>query len=323
MTKIAIIGAGLSGLVVVNRLQNKAEITIFEKSRAAGGRMATRYAEPYFFDHGAQFFTAKTERFIDFITPLISKGVIARWDGHFVEFEHNNIVARRDWAEEHPHYVGVPGMDAIGRYLSQDLNIQLTTRVASVEKFAEHWQLKDEQGDSLGQFDWVISTLPAEQAQQLMPVDMAITDRQMKACFSVMLGFDQPLSLGFDAALVREADISWVSVNSAKPGRDTPYCLMIHSTNQWADEHFEQDRQQSLSYLIEETSNVIGHDVSVAAYQVIHGWRYANIAKQQGDACFIDQQQQLALCGDWFIEGRIEAAFSSGSDLADNLQQMI
>jgi predicted NAD/FAD-dependent oxidoreductase len=46
-------------------------VTIFEKARGAGGRMATRRAEPFIFDHGAQFFKAKTGRFSAFIAPLI------------------------------------------------------------------------------------------------------------------------------------------------------------------------------------------------------------------------------------------------------------
>lgn len=53
MTKIAVIGAGLSGLSFAHLLQDYAEIILFEKARGVGGRMSTRRAEPYCFDHGA------------------------------------------------------------------------------------------------------------------------------------------------------------------------------------------------------------------------------------------------------------------------------
>ena len=59
MIKIAIIGAGLSGLSTAHFLQNHAEVTLFEKACEVSGRISTRCAEPYFFDHGAQYFTAK------------------------------------------------------------------------------------------------------------------------------------------------------------------------------------------------------------------------------------------------------------------------
>ena len=78
MTKIAIIGAGLSGLTAAHFLRDDADITIFEKSRSVGGRMSTRRAEPYFFDHGAQYFTAKTKPFQAFIQPLLDQDIIER-----------------------------------------------------------------------------------------------------------------------------------------------------------------------------------------------------------------------------------------------------
>nr|MDJ0929273.1 NAD(P)-binding protein [Gammaproteobacteria bacterium] len=60
MTTIAIIGAGLSGLVLATRLSEHATVTVFDKSPRVSGRMATRRAPPYEFDHGTQFFTARS-----------------------------------------------------------------------------------------------------------------------------------------------------------------------------------------------------------------------------------------------------------------------
>ena len=71
MLTIAIIGAGISGLTAANILKDVAKVTVFEKSRGVGGRIATRRAEPFYFDHGAQFFKARTEDFQSFIKPMI------------------------------------------------------------------------------------------------------------------------------------------------------------------------------------------------------------------------------------------------------------
>ena len=127
MTRVAIIGAGLSGLVVAQRLQSSADITIFEKSRGVGGRMATRYAGDFEFDHGAQFFTARTDAFKSFLEPLIDDGVVANWKAAFAEFDRGNMKALRSWGGDYPHYVGTPRMNSIGRYLSADSNIDLET----------------------------------------------------------------------------------------------------------------------------------------------------------------------------------------------------
>ena len=42
MDKVAIIGAGISGLALANKLKNHFEVVVFGKSRGYGGRVATR-----------------------------------------------------------------------------------------------------------------------------------------------------------------------------------------------------------------------------------------------------------------------------------------
>ena len=61
--KIAIIGSGMSAITLAKNLTNDNSITLFEKSKSVGGRVSTRRSESYEFDHGAQFFTAKSRDF--------------------------------------------------------------------------------------------------------------------------------------------------------------------------------------------------------------------------------------------------------------------
>lgn len=78
-------------MVIARRLGVSAEITVFEKSRGVGGRIATRYAGEFEFDHGAQFFTARTPGFRRFLQPLIDNGVVANWTARFVEIDRDRI----------------------------------------------------------------------------------------------------------------------------------------------------------------------------------------------------------------------------------------
>ena len=88
MTRIAIIGAGLSGLTAADSLKDYAEITIFEKARSVGGRMSNRRAEPYFFDHGAQYFSAKTDEFKAFIAvDAVNVFVVPRMALHIAQMQ--------------------------------------------------------------------------------------------------------------------------------------------------------------------------------------------------------------------------------------------
>ncbi len=115
--KVAIIGAGLAGLTAANILKDSVEITIFEKSRGVSGRMSTRYADPYYFDHGAQYFTAKSFEFKEFLKPMIDQGIIKNWQANFVEIKNSEIINQKSWDNEYKHYVGSPRMNAVAQYL--------------------------------------------------------------------------------------------------------------------------------------------------------------------------------------------------------------
>lgn len=63
----------------------------------------------------------------------------------------------------------------------------------------------------------------------------------MTGCFTLMLGFKEKLSIEFDTALVKESNISWISVNSSKPKRSAGFSLVVNSSNKWANENIEED----------------------------------------------------------------------------------
>ena len=324
--KIAIIGAGLSGLTAAINLDRTADITLFEKSRGAGGRICTRYVDSYNFDHGAQFFTAKSAEFKQFLKPLIKSGVIDNWKARWIEVKDNRIINRQQWNDDLPRYVGVPSMSSIGKYLSKNLNIKLNAEV-SIQKSPKGWKDVDCDGEDIGHYDWVISSIPAEQSLQLLPDYFshhdALKQKKMLGCYSLMLGFDEALDLDWDAAQLTGTDISWIAVNSSKPGRPDDYSLLVHSTNEWAEEHLDDDVDAVKAYLCSQVAEIIGQNVYSAHHIDLHRWRYANIPKQDNNTLFIDSESKLAACGDWCKKGRIEEAFRSGFDLAKEMNNIL
>ena len=68
---------------------------------------------------------------------------------------------------------------------------------------------------------------------------------------------------------------------------------------------------------VKKTSDLIGHDVSLANHKAVHGWCQANIDQQYDETSMIDQKARIDPCGDWFIQGRVEAAFPSGCELVN------
>lgn len=326
MTRIAIVGAGLSGLVTARALSEDHSVSVFEKARGAGGRMSTRYAGDWFFDHGAQFFTARGPAFQRYLEPLIETGVVRPWHARFVEIDGAGVSSTRNWDEEYPHYVACPNMNALGKHLASWLDVTLNVAVDRFEKRRDRWQVYDTDSNLLGEFDWVIVTAPAPQAANLLPGDSPLARHARSVpilpCFALMLGFDAAPETGWDAALVKDSPISWISVNSSKPDRVGKPGWVAHASNAWAARHLDDDPATVERTLRRAVSAASGHDVATAAHCSLHRWRYANVDRQAA-APQIDVANRLASCGDWFVRGRVEGAFDSARRVVEQLRQAI
>ena len=320
---IAIIGAGLSGLTVFHKLRNAADITIFEKSTKVGGRISVRVSRNFEFDHGAQFFTAKDKNFRSFLKPFIDCEVVKQWNARFAEINGSQIEFQSKWGSEFPHYIGTPAMNSFLDSLSHNAQLIFETKVEGIKPHDDLWELYDNDHKSLGCYDWVISAVPAPQTNEIFPrvFDFwdTLSEIKMSSCFSLMLGFGEPIELGFDAAIVKNSDISWISLNSSKPDRMGNPSVLVHSSNEWADQNIDMEPKKASDHLLDTLSNTIDLPFETLAFKNIKLWRYANVTKQKNDRVFLDIENKLGACGDWCIQGRVEAAFQSGEKIAREL----
>lgn len=326
--KIAVIGAGFSGIVLSKMLKNIAEVKIFEKSRGVGGRMACRIKDDFNFDFGAQFFIAKTRDFKKFLEPLIDKGVIKYWSGNFVEIDNYKINYQRQWNEDKSHFVPVPKMNSLCKELSQDLDLVLQTKITKIQRNNNQWQIFDDKENFLGEFDWVISSIPAPQLIDIAPQDCNFYDQlsnvKMLGCFALMVGLEQKLDLPYDVGLIKNSIISWISSESSKPQRSSAPSYTILARNNWADHHIDCDIEEVKQNLLSEFAKIVNQKLPTIIHTDIHRWRYANIPKQHNfNNYFLDSQMSIGACGDWFIQGRVEASFLSATKLFNNLSKIL
>ena len=112
MPKVAVIGAGISGLMCARTLVDHGfPVTLFEKSRGVGGRMATRRTHDGLrFDHGAQYFTVRDGRFRRYVESWIEDGIVEPWRGRIVVLDSGTIKEEKMGADR---FVAVPGMNAM------------------------------------------------------------------------------------------------------------------------------------------------------------------------------------------------------------------
>ena len=327
MTRVAVIGAGLAGLVLARRLRDRADVTVVEKSRSLGGRMATRRYGRYQFDHGAQYFRARTEAFRAFVGPLIKQGVVAPWPARVVDVADGKVLGEVAEEAEAPPLVALPGMNGLGRHLAAGLRLKWQRPVARVVHNRRCWRLLDEDDAVVTEADWVVVTAPAPQAHRLLPEDFAgrgaVGAIGMSACFALMLGLRRKPLLDWQAARIRGSEIRWIAVDSSKPGRPAACSLVVHGTSDWSKAHMDEKPEQIESVMIEAASEVTGDRLGEAEICPMHRWRYARADTRTGPASFVDPDRRLAACGDWCVDGRVEAAFTSAMDLAASLEKIL
>jgi predicted NAD/FAD-dependent oxidoreductase len=314
-SKIAVIGAGLTGLVLARQLSGVAEVQVFEKSRGFGGRMATRRAAGFEFDHGAQFFTIRDSQFRAFLAPLLEDGTVQPWKPRLA----GSDGAPSEWSD--PHYVAVPGMSALGRRLATGVTVHRETRIAALRRSADRWQMLDEAEEACGEFDWVIVTAPAEQAQALIPDvfahRQALGTARMQGCFSLMVGLDRQVDFGWDVMRPENCPLSWVACNHSKPGRPAALAIVCHAANDWSEQHLDDDPRRVKEALFKAFSHLTGITEAQAPHIDLHRWRYARTHVGAGKPFLMDDANRLAVAGDWCVGDRLEAAFQSAYAISE------
>src|SRR5918995_127461 len=136
-----VVGAGISGLLAAKTLKEEGwTVTVLEKSRGVGGRMATRRVGRGNFDHGAQFFTVRGERFAGLVEDWLGAGVAAEWTRGFADAE------GRPNEDGHPRYRGSEGMTSIPEHIAQGLDVRTGEMVVRVDDSDDGWEVVCESG---------------------------------------------------------------------------------------------------------------------------------------------------------------------------------
>ncbi|MDZ7632296.1 MAG: FAD-dependent oxidoreductase [Gemmatimonadaceae bacterium] len=318
-TSVAVIGAGLSGLLCARTLaDHNIAVTVFEKSRGLGGRAATRRDGPWQFDHGAQYFTVRDARLAPLVQSWQQQGVIDIWNGTLAVRESGAWQPAKTGVRR---WVATPGMSALGTHLADDIDVRLNTTVAHIQREGRKWRLVADGGGDLGTYDIVLTCVPSPQAQQLLePVAPHLATRAAEAVMhptmATMLVLAERPDFAFDGAFINDDPVlGWIARDAGKPTRKGDETWVLHATRAWSEAHLDDDRDSIAADMTEAFQRVIGTTAD-PVHRVGHRWRYALPDPVAADAALYDAASGLGAGGDWCGGPRVEGALLSGLALA-------
>jgi len=334
----AIIGAGIAGLSAARALAASGErVTLFDKGRGPGGRMSTRRAETPFgevrWDHGAQFFTARSSGFQSAIVALREAGALDAWRPGLADIRRHGtgwtVGVRPYDPSSETIFVGSPSMNAVIKALAADHQVHWGRRVTGIVREGHQTVLTFDDGVQEGPYDTIVSAVPAEQAAALLQAvspDLAHEAGQAVTapCWSVMLAFEAAIRVAWDGANVSGGALSWIARNASKPGRGDAESWVLHASAGWSRDHVDMPAEVVIDRLVGEFREMTGAPAPVFA--AAHRWLYAKVDKAARSPFGWDDAKRIATIGDWRIGPRVEAAWNSGEAcaafLADASEQL-
>ena len=319
---VCIIGAGLSGLAAAGVLTDAGlSVSVIDKGRGVGGRLATRRIGDAKLDHGAQFFTVRGDDFRAVIDDAMAAGVVDVWCHGFA-------------AEDgYPRYYCPDGMTALAKWLTSNLAgrgvvVETDQRAAHIEADTSTWRLPIESGgERLSRSLLVTSPVPqtltllADGGVELDPnIASALHAITYKPTFALLVTLESPSMLLPPGGIQRtEADLfTFISDNHLKGISNQP-ALTFHVNGEVSTSRWDDDAAIIISDLLKEAKPWLG-DAPIVDVQ-LQKWKYAGPYTPHPERHVIAATHPglLVLAGDAFGGPKVEGAFNSGLSAANAL----
>lgn len=330
---VLIIGAGLSGLMAAQTLVNAGyNVTIIDKGRTVGGRLATRIVGPGRADHGAQFFTVRNETFRAHVEKWAAVGLAFVWgtgwsDGSLVESP----------SDGYPRYAINGGMNALAAHLAAELRkagvaIHTERQITAIHQVDSTWQIADTTGAML-HGEALLITPPVPQSLALLdagnvllaPADRLALERIAYApCLCGIFWLEGNITLPEPGAVQRPgADISWIADNRAKGISPEVTVITVHAGPAYSQQYYDAPDDELLATFQANLQAYTSGRIK-RRHAELKRWRYALPTTLHPER-FLEAKSSAPLFfgGDAFGHPRVEGAMLSGLAMGQRLAEVL
>ncbi|MGI9613460.1 MAG: NAD(P)/FAD-dependent oxidoreductase [Acidimicrobiales bacterium] len=349
MANVVIVGAGLSGLIAARQLATPGSpssvdglatngVVLLEASGAVGGRLATDTIGDAVLDHGAQFFTVRTEELATDVESWTERGVVEEWCRGFAE------------DDGYPRYRVAGGMVNLARSLADDVTDlgvtvatdAVVTSIEAIDTEAATAKGNTVEGRNATEDGWLVrfeddrDPIAASAVILTPPVPLSLpildagnvartedattldgfTYHKVAALLTVLDGSPE---LPPPGALQQPADdvFSFISDNQAKGISPVP-AVTFHTAHARSAELWSADDDELLEALLPAARSVVA-PAEIIEVEVVR-WPYTGPVSSHPERCLIaaaGPTGPIVLAGDGFGGSKVEGAYSSGRAAAE------
>lgn len=334
--KIGIIGSSLAGLVAGKKLgQAGHDVTIIEKTRTLGGRLATLDdGEGNIFDYGISHFHANNPDFLSFVNYLEEETLIQEWSSRFEYFDGTELHDLNPNRSPELHYASTKGFGEVAKKLSRWVDIKSSVKAGGLthigadrtKKRAWMINLTD---ISVFECDAVILATPATEAYGILMtaqdetparrIIRHVDEFEYDPSFTIMVSYKDQEAPEWDAIECIGENLKWV-INESSKRNNADTSLVIHSSASFARKHREEDPEKVSAEMLELVAKITGQNwIAQPSARHFHYWKYAS-CRNPIDEEFMELEMEeapLALVGDYLGGNSVGSAYLSGLRLAE------
>lgn len=315
---VLIIGAGLSGLMAARTLiETGYTVQLVDKGRSVGGRLATRrIGDDGLADHGAQFFTVRTDTLQSYVDQWLADDLVYVWGTGWSDGS-----LKRTAGDGHPRYVTRGGMNKLAKHLADGLDVFVNRRISSIQLSNSLWTLVDGDGEVYSGRALVM-TPPMPQSLELLnssAIQLENNDRaelqklQFGPCLCGIHEIDGEIELPEPGALQNfDKEIYWVADNHAK-GISDALIVTSHASAKFSRLHWDAPENDITTQLEAAVKPHLKQGGTITHTQ-LKRWRYSiPLITYPKEFLMAKGLPNLVFAGDAFGgRGRVEGAFMSG-----------
>ena len=332
---IGIIGSSLAGLVAGKKLaQAGHDVTIIEKNRDLGGRLASFHHGGSFLDYGVSSIISSNPVFEGFMDDLKKHDIISEWSRDFAFFDGTQFHEVNPNRPKNVYHSGNNGLNAIAKYLSRWVDIKSEvgagglTHIGADRSKKRSWMI-NLTDYNVFECDAVILAVPAPEAHGILQISQDetpsrriirhIDEVNYDPCFSLMATYDDapPEWKGVECD---DTTLSWIGNETSKQGNvGEGTSLVIRSSAAFCRKHKGEDPEEIKQMLLRKAGDVAGSWIAHPNWTNMHFWKYFE-ARNPIEDYFMEMEMNeapLALIGDYYMGTTVQDAYLSGEKFAE------